>query len=33
VLPQLSSPEEVGLINVDPQGKEEGIWYLAHFTS
>jgi Carboxypeptidase regulatory-like domain/Peptidase family M1 domain len=29
-LPQLLSPEEVALINNDPQGKEEGIWYLTH---
>ncbi|MGE0103359.1 MAG: carboxypeptidase regulatory-like domain-containing protein [Blastocatellales bacterium] len=24
------SPEEVALINFDPAGKEEGIWYLSH---
>ncbi len=29
-LPQLLSPEEVALLNVDPQGKEEGVWYLSH---
>lgn len=29
-LPQLLSPEEVALVNVDPQGKEEGVWYLTH---
>ncbi len=29
-LPQLLSPEEVALVNNDPQGKEEGIWYLTH---
>lgn len=28
-LPGLS-PEEVAVINVDPQAKEEGIWYLSH---
>jgi hypothetical protein len=32
-LPQLLAPEEVALLNVDPQGKEEGILYLAHFES
>jgi hypothetical protein len=30
-LPQLDSPEEVALINYDPEGMDEGIWYLAHF--
>lgn len=29
-LSQLLSPEEVALLNVDPQGKEEGVWYLSH---
>jgi hypothetical protein len=29
-MPQISSPEEVGLINVDPGGDREGIWYLTH---
>jgi Carboxypeptidase regulatory-like domain/Peptidase family M1 domain len=29
-LPQILSPEEVALINNEPQGKEEGIWYLTH---
>ncbi len=29
-IPQISSPEEVGLINVDPGGDREGIWYLTH---
>jgi hypothetical protein len=24
------SPEEVGLINLDPRGPEDGIWYLSH---
>jgi hypothetical protein len=32
-MPQLLSPEEVGLVNFDPQGKEEGIWYLSHLES
>ncbi len=32
-LPQLDSPEEVALINYDPQGMEDGIWYLAHLKS
>ncbi len=29
-LPQLDSSEEVALINLDPGGMEDGIWYLAH---
>src|ERR1700676_2854406 len=29
-LPQLDSPEEVGLINFDPEGLDDGVWYLAH---
>jgi hypothetical protein len=32
-MPQLLSPEEVGLVNFDVQGKEEGIWYLSHLES
>ena len=32
-LPQLDSPEEVALINYDPEGMEDGVWYLAHFKS
>lgn len=34
-LPQLDSPEEVGLVNFDPAGMklDDGIWYLAHFKS
>lgn len=32
-IPQLDSPEEVGLINFDPEGMEDGIWYLAHLKS
>ena len=30
-VPQLDSPEEVGLINYDPEGMDDGVWYLAHF--
>ena len=30
-LPQLDSPEEVGLINYDPAGMDDGVWYLSHF--
>src|SRR5262245_15337530 len=26
----LPSPEEVAVINLDPQGEQEGIWYLSH---
>lgn len=29
-LPQLDSPEEVALINYDPGGMDDGVWYLAH---
>jgi hypothetical protein len=29
-LPQLDSPEEVALINYDPEGLDDGVWYLAH---
>jgi len=29
-LPQLDSPEEVGLINYDPEAMDDGVWYLAH---
>jgi len=32
-LPQLDSPEEVALINYDPESIEDGIWYLSHFKS
>jgi Peptidase family M1 domain/Carboxypeptidase regulatory-like domain len=32
-LPQLDSPEEVALINFDPQAMEEGVWYLSHLKS
>ena len=29
-VPQLDSPEEVGLLNFDPEGMQDGVWYLAH---
>ncbi|HWZ32325.1 MAG TPA: M1 family aminopeptidase [Bryobacteraceae bacterium] len=29
-MPMLPSPEEVALINVDPGGERDGIWYLTH---
>jgi hypothetical protein len=32
-LPQLDSPEEVALVNYDPEGMEDGIWYLDHLKS
>jgi hypothetical protein len=32
-LPSLLSAEEVALVNVDAQGKEEGIWYHSHLES
>jgi hypothetical protein len=32
-VPDLPSPEEVGLINVDPGGERAGIWYLSHLDS
>lgn len=32
-LPQMLAPEEVALINLDPAGAKEGIWYLAHLSS
>jgi hypothetical protein len=32
-LPGLPSPEEVGLVNVDPSGERAGIWYLSHLES
>jgi len=32
-LPQMDSPEEVGLVNYDPEGMDDGVWYLAHFKS
>src|SRR5205823_1560304 len=32
-LPQFESPEEVALINYDPEGMDDGVWYLAHLKS
>ncbi len=32
-VPQLDSPEEVALINYDPEGMQDGIWYLDHLLS
>ena len=32
-LPQLNSPEEVAVVNFDPEGMDDGVWYLAHFKS
>ena len=32
-LPQLDSPEEVALINYDPEGMDDGVWYLDHLKS
>ena len=32
-LPQLDSPEEVALINYDPEGMDDSVWYLAHLKS
>ena len=32
-MPDLPSPEEVGLLNIDPSGEREGIWYLSHLES
>jgi hypothetical protein len=29
-MPALQSPEEVAVINLDPQNEQEGIWYLCH---
>ena len=29
-IPQILSPEEIALINFDPEGAQEGIWYLDH---
>jgi hypothetical protein len=28
--PAMSTPEEVAVINLDPQGAQEGVWYLSH---
>ncbi len=32
-VPQLDSPEEVGLINYAPEGMDDGVWYLSHLKS
>jgi hypothetical protein len=32
-MPQINSPEEVALINFDPEGMSDGVWYLAHLKS
>jgi hypothetical protein len=32
-LPQLDSPEEVALINYDPESMDDGVWYLDHMKS
>ena len=32
-VPQLDSPEEVALINYDPESMDDGVWYLAHLKS
>ena len=32
-LPQLDSPEEVALINYDPEAMDDGVWYLDHLGS
>ena len=32
-VPQLDSPEEVALINYDPEGMDDGVWYLDHLKS
>jgi hypothetical protein len=32
-MPELDSSEEVALINFDPGGMEDGVWYLAHLNS
>ncbi len=29
-LPQVNSPEEVALLNYDPEAMDDGVWYLAH---
>ena len=31
--PQLDSPEETALINYDPEGMDDGVWYLSHLKS
>lgn len=32
-IPQILSPEEVALVNMDPNGTQDGIWYLTHLAS
>ncbi len=32
-IPQILSPEEVALVNVDPNGSQDGIWYMTHLGS
>lgn len=32
-VPQMLSPEEVALINFNPEGRRDGIWYLTHLKS
>jgi len=29
-IPELGSPEEIALINYDPEGMDDGVWYLDH---
>ena len=31
--PELTTPEEVAVINLDPQQPQEGVWYLSHLES
>jgi hypothetical protein len=31
--PELATPEEVAVINLDPEATQEGIWYLSHLGS
>jgi hypothetical protein len=32
-IPQLDSSEEVGLVNYNPEGMDDGVWYLSHLKS
>ena len=32
-MPYMPSPEEVALINFDPGGTQDGIWYMTHFAA
>ena len=32
-LPQMDSPEEVGLVNFEPESLDDGVWYLSHLKS